>query len=117
MEIGQTKAAQQLGEQLKTRIADNQQHLALLDAEIAGAQRQANEVVVTRLQERRVGVEGDIRQLQKRRGGMSAKIGARMEKKVEEVRSRRRDAVNTGVAVFAAVVSITLSIVQFVAGG
>ncbi|KAM7222485.1 P-loop containing nucleoside triphosphate hydrolase protein [Rhypophila decipiens] len=117
MEIGETKAGQQLGEQMKTRIADHQQHLALLDAQIAEAHRQANAAAATRLQERKAGVEGDIRKLQKRQGGMSAKVGARMQKRVEEVRSRRRDALNSGVAVFAAVVSITLSIVKFVAGG
>jgi len=116
-EIGETKAGQQLGAQMKTRIADHQQHLARLDAEIDAAQQEANAAASARLQERRDRVEGDMRKLQKRPPAMDAKVGVKMKEKVEAARGRRREALNTGLAVFATVVSITLTIVKFVAFG
>jgi len=116
-EIGETKAGQQLGLQMKTQIADQEQLLARLDAEISEAHRQANSGAVARLNERRDGVEDDMRKLQKREDRMKAKIGAKMREKVETVRASRREVITTSMTVFAAVLSLTLTVVKFVALG
>jgi hypothetical protein len=94
-----------------------QQHLARLNTEISEAQREASSRAVARLRERRDGVEDDIRKVQKGKGGMNARVGARMKERIEAVLSKQRDVLTTGLSVFAAVLSVTLTVVKFVALG
>ena len=116
-EIGETKAGQQLGQQMKTRIDDHEQLLARLDAEISEAHRQASSRAMARLKERRDGVANDVLKLQKRQGGMKAKVGAIIREKVEAVRASRHEVLTTSISIFAAVLSVTLTVVKFVALG
>ncbi len=117
-EVGETKAGRQLGQQIKAQIEDHEQLLARLDAEIAEAQRQTNPAAVARLKERRDGVESDTwKLLMKKGGGMNAKVGAKMKEKVEAVRASRREVLSTSISIFAAVLSVTLTVVKFVALG
>jgi hypothetical protein len=117
MEIGETRAGQQLGQQMNTQMHEYQQHLARLDAEISEAQREASSKAVARLRERRDGVEDDIRKVQKGKGGMNTRVGAKMKERLGAVLSKQREVLTTGLSVFAAVLSLTLTVVKFVALG
>jgi hypothetical protein len=116
-EIGETRAGQQLGQQMNTQMHEYQQHLARLDAEISEAQREASSKAVARLRERRDGVEDDIRKVQKGKGGMNTRVGTKMKERIGAVLSKQREVLTTGLSVFAAVLSLTLTVVKFVALG
>jgi len=120
MEIGETKAGRQLEQQQKTRMVDHEKLLARLDAEIAAVQRQAQSADVAQLKERRDGVQVETdawKMLMKRRGGMNARVGAKMREKVEALRASSREALATSLSVFVAVLSLPLTVVKFVGLG
>ncbi len=116
-EIGETKAGQQLGQQMKTQIDDHKQLLARLEAEISEAHREASSRAMARLKESRNGAKNDVWKLQRSQGGLKAKVGARIREKIEGVRASRREALTTSLSVFSAVLNLTLTVVKFVGLG
>lgn len=116
-EVGETMAGQRLEQQMQREIAIHEQSLAKIDAELSEARSQDKTEAVAPLKERRRKVEKDIRKLRKNQGGMKTKIGANVKEKVAAVHSRRREILTSGISIFAAVLSLTLTIVKFVALG
>jgi hypothetical protein len=117
-DLGETKAGQQLGQQVQAQIADHQQSLVRIDEKIGEARRQGDTGTAVRLEKRRDLVKSDIGELQRgKRLSKDKKVGVKMKEKVETVRSRRREVLTTSATVFAAVLSLTLTIVKFVALG
>ncbi|KAJ2891527.1 hypothetical protein MKZ38_000236 [Zalerion maritima] len=116
-EMGSTAAGRQLGTQLDQDLDYYTDTLAKIEEKMRDASGQKDRKELLRLREERSDVANIIKQLQRSKRRMGERIGVEMKKRIELEKKRKRDKVITGVSVLTTVLSITLTVVKFVAMG
>jgi len=112
-EVGETAAGIQLVRQLQTDARRYKAQLANIKSAIAKAP--GGGLKARSLYEQKEEVERELEKLENNQKGMRTKVGDNIKEKVSKEKSRRWEVLSTGVSVFVAVLSITLTIVKFVA--
>jgi hypothetical protein len=114
-EVAETEAGRKLKRQLEIDINAYRQRLAGVDAELGVASREGSIAKEKWLKGEKRETEKLIKQLERSQKRMQARVGTDMKDRVEKERKKRREILAAGVSVFAAVLSITLTVVKFVA--
>ena len=116
-EIAETKAGLPLDRQLAADINRYTRELQDIDAKIAAAKARGNSKDVDRLKSERKDVEKLVKNLVASQERIRVRVGRQIKQRIAEGGWNSKEILATGLSIFTAVVSVTLTVVKFVAFG
>ncbi|KAI1843814.1 hypothetical protein JX265_001107 [Neoarthrinium moseri] len=113
--ISETKAGLGISERLEVDLSEWTLSLEKIEVKLAAAQDEEDATKIKDLKEEKKEVEKIIKDLERSKKRMQSRVGNEM--KVRFDKERRQRILSNSVSIFAAVLSITLTVVKFVAFG